>query len=93
MSTEDIMKPRSDLGVKEVDDGLLILDRQNEKIHQLNATARLVWVGLKDGLEATAIAGQIAEGFEITAEAALADVNKVLEDFTALNLLDSEQPE
>lgn len=36
-------RKRSGLLEKEIDDDLLVLDQQQGKIHQLNATARFVW--------------------------------------------------
>ena len=82
-----LLSPRPDLGVERVDDDLLILDRTSKKIHQLNRTASLVWLGLEDGLEPQDIVREITESFDVSPEHAFADVDRIINEFRTLRLL------
>ena len=81
------LRPRGDLGIEKIEDDLLILDKCNQKIHRLNATASAVWASLQDGREQDVIVQEIVEKFDILSEVAEEDVTRVLEEFRALNLL------
>ena len=82
------IKTRSDLTVKNVDDGLLILDKRNEKIHQLNSTACFIWAELDAGKSPEKIANRVVEEFDISDDVALEDVRRALEQFDTLQLLE-----
>ena len=84
------LRPRDDLGIEEVEEDLLILDKRNQKIHRLNSTASLIWAGLQDGQGMDAIVSDIVENFDILVEDAEKDVARVLEEFRALNLFECE---
>jgi hypothetical protein len=86
--TADRLRPRADLGIEQIDGDLLILDKQNQKIHQLNSTASFIWAGLDEGQETVGIAEHIVELFGVSPETALRDVNGALQQFCALNLLE-----
>lgn len=86
-TNEAILRPRSDLGVEKVEDDLLILDKRNQKVHRLNATASVVWKSLQDGRKQDIIVKDIVEKFDILPEIAQRDVTRVLQEFRALNLL------
>ena len=79
--------PRRNLGVKKVDDGLLILDKSNEKIHQLNETASFVWECFTEGQKPEDIAAEIAKKFDVSESDARRDIDKIVEQFSALGLL------
>ena len=81
------LQVRQDLGVKIVDEGLLILDKSGEKIHQLNATAGFAWLGLESGKNCDEIAKEVAKKFDVTEEVAVRDVKKIFDKFDALGLL------
>lgn len=83
-----IFKPRDDLGVEQIEDDLVILDKCNQKVHQLNSTASAVWQRIKDGREPERIAQEIVEIFDISPDVALQDVTRILEEFAALGLLE-----
>ena len=89
-TTYENIKPRTDLGVKKVDEDLLILDRQFDKIHQLNSTAHRIWCALSDGRSTEQIAKEIAAEFEVTPDEASADVCRTIEQFIFLGLLTSK---
>jgi hypothetical protein len=82
-----MLSPRPDLGVEQVDDDLLILDRSSKQIHQLNRTASIVWKGLEDGREPKEIVRGITETYDVPAGEAAEDVNRIIEEFFNLRLL------
>ena len=66
---------------------LVVLDRDGEKVHQLNATASFVW-GHCDGLSTEVeIARQLSEEYGIDPDQAVADVAVVMERFRELGLV------
>jgi len=65
--------------VREVEGELLILDTQAGRIHQLNATAALVWRRLNEGKDPEAVAVELTERFEIDLPTARADVGRTIE--------------
>lgn len=78
---------RDDLGIESLDDELLVLDKENAKIHRLNQTAAMVWQGLVAGRLSPQIASELVEKFDITMEIALRDVAKVMDSFVLLKLV------
>ena len=81
-------RPRNDLAEMPVDDGLVILDKRNEKVHQLNSLARQVWDWTRQGSGPVEIADRIVARYEVSPETAMRDVHGVLEDLLELNLLE-----
>lgn len=78
--------PRADLQVELVDGEAVILDKESGKVHQLNATATLVWGGIADGNSPSQIAASLSEEFDIQREIAERDVQQVIEQFEELKL-------
>ncbi len=78
---------KSGVVVQEVDGELLVLDRENEQIHQLNAIASLIWscIDGQSGLEQ--IAARVTEKYEVAPDVAKRDVKKLLEEFSEKNLI------
>jgi len=66
---------------------MVILDRENDRIHQLNATATLVWHRLGDRLALADIANELVDRYDVSREVALADVRRVLEELRDLDLI------
>ena len=87
MTNEHAICPREDLGIERVDGDVVILDRQNQKIHQLNESASAIWSSLEKGCDAEQIAREIVDVFDISFACALKDVTQTLTDFRELNLL------
>lgn len=81
-------RARGDLAEMPVDDGLVILDKSNEKVHQLNSMAREVWDCTMQGAGPVEIADRIASRYEVTPETAMQDVQGILEELLKLNLLE-----
>ena len=78
---------RADLVVKNIDNELLVLDKANDKIHQLNGTASIIWARLVDGATQEVIAKEIAEEFDIALETAEKDVDRTIKQLRDLSLL------
>lgn len=80
------MKPRPDLAVEDADGELIVLDKASGKVHQLNATASLVWSCLSDGLSIDETALALSEAFQVEAETARTDVQALIAQFEELKL-------
>jgi hypothetical protein len=76
------------LVVREVSDGILLLDMEAGKIHQLNATAGFIWWQCDGVASAADIAASVARAYAVEEQAAVRDVEKVLSELRALNLVD-----
>ena len=75
------------LVVREVSDGILLLDMEADQIHQLNATAGFIWRHC-DGVASPAdIAASVAREYEVEEKAAARDVETALSKLRALNLV------
>lgn len=85
MSNRPTTKP--DLEVRTVDDEKVILDRDGEHIHQLNATASYIWDRCDGTREVSEIAQELADAFEVTPELTLKDVSDIVLQFSELGLL------
>ena len=85
MNTE---RRRDGLLVREVDGEILVLDPEADRIHQLNASASLIWRLHENGTDAARIAGALAVEFDLDEYTADADVKAALEQFRALQLID-----
>lgn len=84
----DKLRRRNDLSVEQVEDDLLILDKCNEKVHQLNRTAKAVWLRIELGSHLEDIVEDIAANFDVPSEVALQDVKRIIGEFRALGLLE-----
>lgn len=80
------MKLRKDLSIELSGNCLLILDKKNQKIHQLNETASIIWHWVEEGAQRNEICRKLAEQFEISDEEARRDVSSILENFVKLGL-------
>lgn len=79
---------RGDLGVERVENEILILDKCNEKIHRLNATAAFIWEGLAMGQDAEEIVTEIVEIFDTPVTVVRQDVDRATALFVDLGLLE-----
>jgi Coenzyme PQQ synthesis protein D (PqqD) len=79
--------PRVDLGVEPVGQDLLILDKRNNRIHRLNQTASAIWRNVELGVDSDRIVEEYVDNFDVSEQLALADVQRILTEFRALNLL------
>ena len=78
---------RPGLSVRLVDGEVVILDRETEKIHQLNSTASLVWNRLAKESDLADVAREFSTLFDVEESAALEDVRRIVEKLRELRLL------
>ena len=83
------LRPRSGLSSRLVDGEMVILDREKERVHQLNSTATLVWGRLTAGASVSDIALELTELFDVAEGTASADVARIVKEFENLNLVAS----
>ena len=76
--------------MREVEGQVVVFDRTGEHVHHLNPTASFVWSRLDGRTGADEIANGVAERFAIEAVVALRDVESLLEQLSALNLLEPD---
>ena len=88
LQTNKIGAPRNDLGIERVEDELLILDKRNQKVHQLNTVASAIWTSISAGEEAKSIVRNIVESYDVSPVAAARDVAQVVDELYALDLLE-----
>ncbi len=84
---------RRGLRVKEVGDELVILDRRQGKVHQLNHTAGFVWRRCDGSSSVEAIASQVAQVFQVDSERARRDTRELVTRLAGLGLLDHQESE
>lgn len=85
----DRPKRRGGLLLKDISDEVLVLDRDNGYIHQLNATARYVFEHCDGTASAEEIVDELARDFGVSAGDVEADVRAALQQFGELGLLES----
>lgn len=83
------MTPTKRLGLmqRRVDQELLLLDTELDKIHQLNQTASFIWEQWDQVSDATEIARLLARDFDVEEDVALSDVSTMITRLRELNLL------
>jgi hypothetical protein len=72
---------------REVDDELLLLDTEWNRIHQLNKTASFIWRKCDEVASATELAELLAKEFDVEQDVALRDVGDMLDRLRALDLI------
>ena len=80
-------KQREDIHTRIVDEEVVILDRQQNLIHQLNGTATYIWDCCDGSTSLQEIAIQFAEEFDVPQEIATRDLMAVIQQFCDLHLL------
>lgn len=53
----------------------------------LNATGKLVWQGIEQGMTEAEIAGKLVEQYDVTADKAQADVHRMIEKMSTAGVL------
>ena len=82
-----LRKRAESLVVREVSDGILLLDMEAGKVHQLNATAGFIWRQCDGVASAADIAASVAREYDLEEAAAARDVEMALSELRALNLV------
>ena len=78
---------QANLSTQNIDGELVILDKGNGQIHQLNSVASLIWQQIEDGLDVSAITKKLVESFDIDELTAETDLDKILQQFEELKLI------
>lgn len=86
-------RARPDLTARAVDDEAVLLDRASGRVHQFNRTASFVWSRLDGRTSPGDVAAAVADAFDVEPETAGRDVQALLEQFRALDLLEPDEPE
>ena len=73
--------------VRQTEDGALILDQDNEKIHQLNSTATYIWNHCDGTHTVNSIATLFSRSFDVSLDIAETDVQTILKNLEALHLI------
>jgi PqqD family protein of HPr-rel-A system len=73
--------------VREVEGEVLVLDPVSDRVHQLNASASLIWRMCERGSDVAEIAEALTIEFEVDSKSAAKDVEDTLSALRALNLL------
>jgi len=87
MQVNPVTRLKSGLLVREVDGEILILDAERDQVHQLNASASLIWQHYDSGAEIEEIAKRLVMEFDLDEDKAQCDVRAALEDFRRLELI------
>jgi hypothetical protein len=87
-TSADYPKKRIDVNSRSIDHELVILDRQNGSIHQLNQTAGIVWVHCDGRTSVQEIAMRITDLFEVDLSSAIGDVEKAIHQLNDIGLLE-----
>lgn len=83
-------KRRTDVTSRNVNGEILILDRKNEDVHQLNSTASFVWQYCDGQATIHEIAVAMAKDYSIDLEDAERDVTDLIRKLKALGLLEQD---
>ena len=86
--TEKPLRRCSDLSFRMVGEEIVILDRANGLVHQLNSTASYIWKQCDGSSKTQRIIEQLAHAFEVDPVSAERDVIGVLGEMKKLNLLE-----
>jgi hypothetical protein len=81
------LKRADSLVVREVGDGVLLLDMGADQIHQLNATAGFIWRHCDGVASAADIAALLVREYQVEEGVAARDVEMALSELRALNLV------
>ncbi len=82
-------RKRSDITAQTVDDETLLLDVAGNNIHQLNATATLVWEHCTGDADADQLVAVILEHYSVEPALARTDVQNILDQLLSLNLIEA----
>jgi PqqD family protein of HPr-rel-A system len=83
------LRARRNLSARIVAEEIVVFDRAGGRVHHLNPTASFVWSALDGETGSDAIAARVAERFDVETVVAGRDVRSLLEQLTALDLLEA----
>jgi len=79
---------RANLSTQQIDGELVILDKDNGQIHQLNSVASFIWQQIEAGSGVEVIVKKLIQFYDIDMLIAKADLDKVVQQFKDLKLID-----
>jgi Coenzyme PQQ synthesis protein D (PqqD) len=79
---------RAALRVRLIDGEMVVLDRDTQRVHQLNQTARYIWDRCDGRHTVTEIAERLAEAFDVSRRAAETDVAAAVRQLERVGLLE-----
>jgi hypothetical protein len=83
-------KCRGDLGVRQVGEELIVLDRRSNRVHQLNVTAGFVWQRLDGRHTVEQIVDELVAAFGVERQIADRDARRVLAELSQLGVLETD---
>lgn len=84
------LRPRQDVHGYPLSDELVLFAEESGRLYRANATAALIWHGLRSGLKRRDLVTLLTEAFDISREKITLDVDKVLSQWRSNGLLDSD---
>ena len=87
MQPASIPNRRENLHVREIDGETVILDQENERMHNLNSTAAFVFLSVDGQRTERQIGEEFAECFGVTLQVAEQDTQAALRKFRELQLI------
>jgi hypothetical protein len=82
-----LRRRQSGVIVRVIDGDLVLLDTESDLIHQLNATAHLIWSRCDESRSVEEIAQLLVKEFDVERDVAMEDVLKTLRRLQALRLI------
>jgi len=84
---ETAKRHKTGLLIREVDGELIVLDTEQDRVHQFNESASLIWRLYESGCDASEIADTLASVYELDKDRAAQDVRRALGEFRDLELV------
>ncbi len=78
---------RPTLSLQHIDGELVILDKENDKIHQLNEVAHFIWQQLEAGSDFEEVLKQLITEYDIDEQVAKTDLTNIIRQFEDLKLI------
>ena len=88
MKANDVPRPKDGVLFRELDDGCVLYDPKNEKVHSLNVTAGFVWCLMDGERTLKAIASEICSQCDVDHDVVLQDVIDTAGEFANQGLIE-----
>ena len=85
---QSVPTAKSEVRGKDLGDEYLIFDRDGDRLHVLNRTAREIFLLCDGSRNAEQLAAQLATKFDVDDTTALADTQRTLDELRRLDLID-----
>ena len=88
MTANDVPRPRDDVMFRELEDGCVLYDPANEKLHSLNITAGAIWCLINGSRSLADIADEVSFMTKADRAVVLDDVIRAAGQFARLGLIE-----